>query len=128
MGDCTAMRSAFVCVCLCFLTALAVADHEQDVPAGVQALLQEGATAGKISVDVTGQGVPGQKSGFIWIPNFVMNHMAQELNMRNRMKCEALCLKNKECRWYSWRQKDKLCVVSRGTPLPLQLGLLHQGA
>jgi len=91
---------------------LAVADHEQDVPAGVQALLQEGATAGKISVDVTGQGVPGQKSGFIWIPNFVMNHMAQELNMRNRMKCEALCLKNKECRSYSWRQKDKLCVWS----------------
>merc|ERR1712072_451028 len=70
--------------------------------------------AGGIDVDVNGKGEGEMKSasGYAWIPNFVMKHMAQELNVGNRLACERVCDKHETCRSYSYRSRDKLCVWS----------------
>jgi len=67
-----------------------------------------------IDVDVNNKGDGQMKitSQYAWIPNFVMKHMAQELNVRNRLACQRVCDKHKTCRSFSYRSKDKLCVWS----------------
>merc|ERR1711907_270045 len=71
----------------------------------------EGTTATKITIDLKGKGAK-RKTGYIRIPNFVMKHMGQELNVRGPAACEKECDKHKDCKSYSFRAKDNLCVWS----------------
>merc|ERR1712227_723538 len=102
------------------VAALAVMESEDReggslMPSGEQVMLgvAEGIEAGKITIDVTGKSAEKKTgAGFAWIPNFVMKHMAQELNVKSQAACEAVCIKHDDCRSYSYRAKDKLCVWS----------------
>merc|ERR1712227_938357 len=102
------------------VAALAVMESEDReggslLPSGEQEMLgvAEGIEAGKITIDVTGKSAEKKTgAGFAWIPNFVMKHMAQELNVKSQAACEAVCIKHDDCRSYSYRAKDKLCVWS----------------
>merc|ERR1712159_664618 len=68
--------------------------------------VEEGAAATKITVDISGKAAdPRKKSGYIWIPNFVLKHMAQELTVKGPADCEAECNKHKSCKSYSYRDK-----------------------
>merc|ERR1712183_475709 len=65
--------------------------------------VSEGTGIGKISVALKGVTKGAKpKNEYARIPNFVLRHMAQELNVGNRLECERICDKKKSCLSYSW--------------------------
>merc|ERR1712167_108040 len=80
-----------------------------------EALVQVGAGAGGIDIDVNDDGTKDEghvKKGYDQIPGFVFRHMGQEIITTTKQKCEETCDENEGCRSYSYNAEKKVCVWS----------------
>merc|ERR1719181_684809 len=106
------------CALLVLLAGIAstTSEVQRDVQAlNAEALVQVGAGAGGIDIDVNDDGTKDEghvKKGYDQIPGFVFRHMGQEIITTTKQKCEETCDENEGCRSYSYNAEKKICVWS----------------
>merc|ERR1719498_2100069 len=106
------------CALLVLLAGIAstTSEVQRDVQTlDAEALVQVGAGAGGIDIDVNDDGTKDEghvKKGYDQIPGFVFRHMGQEIITTTKQKCEETCDENEGCRSYSYNAEKKVCVWS----------------
>jgi len=106
------------CALLVLLAGIAstTSEVQRDVMSlDAESLVQVGAGAGKISIDVDDDGTKDEghvKKGYDKIPGFVFRHMGQEIITTSKEKCQETCDENEGCRSYSYNAEKKVCVWS----------------
>merc|ERR1719498_652546 len=106
------------CALLVLLAGIAstTSEVQRDVQTlDAEALVQVGAGAGGIDIDVNDDGTKDEghvKKGYDDIPGFVFRHMGQEIITTTKQKCEETCDDNEGCRSYSYNAEKKICVWS----------------
>merc|ERR1719498_1429704 len=106
------------CALLVLLAGIAstTSEVQRDVQTlDAEALVQVGAGAGGIDIDVNDDGTKDEghvKKGYDDIPGFVFRHMGQEIITTTKQKCEETCDDNEGCRSYSYNAEKMICVWS----------------
>merc|ERR1711871_144425 len=114
----SAMTPRGACALLVLLAGIAstTSEVQRDVQTlDAEALVQVGAGAGGIDIDVNDDGTKDEghvKKGYDQIPGFVFRHMGQEIITTTKQKCEETCDDNEGCRSYSYNAEKKICVWS----------------
>merc|ERR1711968_116777 len=114
----SAMTPRGACALLVLLAGIAstTSEVQRDVQTlDAEALVQVGAGAGGIDIDVNDDGTKDEghvKKGYDQIPGFVFRHMGQEIITTTKQKCEETCDENEGCRSYSYNAEKKVCVWS----------------